>query len=58
MIDNLVALLPAYRHTPLLQEAARLDAAIEFAFKTPDELALARIPDVQGLGGSAARFNR
>ncbi|MGY4829104.1 DUF2254 domain-containing protein [Sphaerotilaceae bacterium SBD11-9] len=55
MIDNLVALLPPYRHPPLLQELARLDAAIESAYKTPDELALARIADVQGLGGAAAR---
>ena len=58
MIDNLLALLPSYRHAPLLQEKARLDAAIEAAFKMPDELALARIPDVQGLGGSAARVHR
>ncbi len=55
MIDNLLALLPAYRHAPLLQEKQRLDAAIEAIFTRPDELALARTPDVQGLGGSAAR---
>jgi uncharacterized membrane protein len=55
MIDNLLTLLPAYRHTPLLQERQRLDAALEVVFTRPDELALARTPDVQGLGGSAAR---
>jgi uncharacterized membrane protein len=55
MLDNLLALLPPYRHPPLLQEVARLDAAIESAFKLPDELALARVPDVQGLGGCAPR---
>jgi uncharacterized membrane protein len=58
MIDNLLALLPAYRHAPLLQEKQRLDAAVEAAFTQPDELALARTPDVQGLGGSAARSHR
>jgi uncharacterized membrane protein len=58
MIDNLLALLPAYRHAPLLQERQRLDAALEVAFPRPDELALARTPDVQGLGGSAARSHR
>ncbi|MET0152379.1 MAG: DUF2254 domain-containing protein [Candidatus Binatia bacterium] len=58
MIDNLLALLPAYRHAPLLQEKQRLDAAVEAAFTRPDELALARTPDVQGLGGSAARSHR
>ncbi len=58
MIDNLLALLPAYRHAPLLQEKQRLDAALEAVFTRPDELALARTPDVQGLGGSAARSHR
>ena len=58
MIDNLLALLPAYRHVPLVQEKQRLDAAIEAAFTRPDELALARTPDVQGLGGSTARSHR
>ncbi len=58
MIDNLLALLPAYRHAPLLQEKQRLDAALEAVFTRPDELALARTPDVQGLGGSAARSDR
>jgi uncharacterized membrane protein len=58
MIDNLLVLLPAYRHAPLLQEKQRLDAALEASFTRPDELALARMPDVQGLGGSAARSHR
>ena len=56
MIENLLALLPAYRHAPLADERARLDVAIASAFKMPDELALARIPDVQGLGGSSVRI--
>jgi uncharacterized membrane protein len=58
MIDNLLALLPAYRHAPLLQEKQRLDAALEASFTRPDELALARMPDMQGLGGSTARTHR
>ena len=58
MIDNLLELLPVHRHAPLVQEMQRLDAAVEAAFTRPDELALARTPDVQGLGGSTARSHR
>ena len=53
MLDNLVASLPPHRHTALEQEGRRLAASIEALYRLPDDLALARIPDSQGLGGSS-----
>ena len=50
MIDQLVATLPAHRHQALEREAVRLTKTIEVAYRLPDDLALARIADVQGLG--------
>jgi uncharacterized membrane protein len=55
MLDNLVASLPAHRHPALAQERDRLDRIIGAAYALPDDLALARIADSQGLGGSAGR---
>jgi hypothetical protein len=37
----------------LTQQLALLDREIEWQFRHPEELALARIPDTQGLGGHA-----
>jgi uncharacterized membrane protein len=51
MIENLVNTLPAHRHASLHQELALLDRAIAGHFATDEDLALARIPDSQGLGG-------
>lgn len=51
MIENLVQTLPTHRHAALLQQLALLDREIEKNFKYPEELALARIADAQGLGG-------
>jgi uncharacterized membrane protein len=53
MIDNLVASLPKHRHAALEAERARLDRALESLYALPEDLALARIPDSQGLGGSS-----
>ena len=53
MLDNLVASLPVHRHAALLAERQRLDAMLERVYSHPDDLALARIPDSQGLGGSS-----
>jgi uncharacterized membrane protein len=55
MLDNLVASLPAHRHQALLEERERLDIALEPHYPIPADLALARIPDSQGLGGSSQR---
>lgn len=55
MILNLVQTLPAHRHAALLQQLALLDREIDRNFRYPEELALARIADVQGLGGHSGR---
>jgi uncharacterized membrane protein len=55
MLDNLLATLPAHRHPPLEQEARRLALELERLYPQPDDLALARVPDSQGLGGSGGR---
>jgi uncharacterized membrane protein len=54
MLENLVASLPAHRHAELNEERRRLDLTIEPLYRLPEDLALARIPDVQGMGGSSA----
>ena len=51
MIDNLVETLPAHRHAALLQQLSLLDREIEKNFVYPEDLALARLADTQGLGG-------
>jgi uncharacterized membrane protein len=51
MIENLLRTLPGHRHASLQQQLSLLDREIEAKFKYPEELALARISDSQGLGG-------
>jgi uncharacterized membrane protein len=51
MLDNLIASLPAHRHEALHRERQRLERTIESLYALPEDLALARIPDSQGLGG-------
>lgn len=53
-IENLIQSLPEHRHDALRAELALLDRAITSKHPFPEDLALARIPDSQGLGGSAA----
>jgi uncharacterized membrane protein len=53
MLDNLITSLPPHRHQALEDERRRLDLALGPLYALPDDLALARIPDSQGLGGSA-----
>ncbi len=55
MLENLMATLPARRHAALEAERRRLDLAIASAYSIPDDLALASIPDSQGLGGAPSR---
>jgi uncharacterized membrane protein len=55
MIENLMQTLPDYRHTALLQELSLLDREIVRNFTYPEELALARIGDTQGLGGHSGK---
>ncbi len=53
MIEDLVRTLPEYRHAALQRELALLDRAVQKVYLHPEDLALARVPDSQGLGGSA-----
>jgi uncharacterized membrane protein len=52
MITNLANTLPAVRHAALQEELSLLDRMLEKLYALPEDLALARIPDSQGLGGS------
>jgi uncharacterized membrane protein len=52
MIINLANTLPTERHAALRQEFDLLDRMLEKLYVLPEDLALARIPDSQGLGGS------
>jgi uncharacterized membrane protein len=58
MLDNLLATLPAHRHPPLEQAARRLALDLERLYPRADDLALARVPDSQGLGGSTGAAPR
>jgi uncharacterized membrane protein len=51
MIVNLMQTLPRHRHPALQQELGLLDREIERHFSFPEDLALAHVPDSQGLGG-------
>ena len=53
MIVNLIDTLPAQRHSALRKELELLDRTIEKLYVLPEDLQLARIPDLQGLGGSS-----
>ena len=53
MFDDLTASLPAYRHHALDQESRGLTQMLESLYAVPEDLALARLPDLQGLGGSS-----
>lgn len=55
MIMNLANTLPAERHPALRQEFDLLDRMVEKFYALPEDLALARTPDTQGLGGSTDR---
>ena len=52
MIENLIRTLPEDRHAALQAQLALLDHAIEGIYSLPEELALARATDSQGLGGT------
>ena len=53
MILNLTDTLPAQRHSALRKELELLDRTIEKLYVLPEDLRLASIPDLQGLGGSS-----
>ena len=55
MIQNLLTTLPEHRHPALEQEMSLLEREIERNFTYPEELALARVADSQGLGGHSGK---
>jgi uncharacterized membrane protein len=55
MIKNLLQTLPAHRHPALHQELSLLERESERNFTYPEELALARVADTQGLGGHSGK---
>jgi uncharacterized membrane protein len=56
MLTDLLELLATERRPPLEEELRLLDRAVESHFPLAEDLALARVADVQGLGGSARRL--
>jgi uncharacterized membrane protein len=57
MFDNLIATLPAHRHEALAEERRRLERMLDALYPIPEDLALARVGDSQGLGGSSSRVS-
>ena len=53
MTENLIHTLPEHRHPALRRELGLLDRAIGTLYAFPEDVALARIPDTQGLGGAS-----
>jgi hypothetical protein len=51
MLENLMQTLPQHRHHELIQQLDLLDRTVEEHFSFSEDLAVARIPDSQGLGG-------
>ena len=56
MIENLKETLPSHRHDELQRQLTLLDSEAKRLFRYPDELALARIADSQGLGGHSSKY--
>ncbi|HEY7185644.1 MAG TPA: DUF2254 family protein, partial [Vicinamibacterales bacterium] len=52
MIESVSEALPASRVTALRREWELLDRSVQQLYACPEDLALARIPDPQGLGGA------
>jgi len=57
MIENLIQTLPDHRQPALQQQLSLLDREVTRFFQYPEELALARMGDSQGLGGRSSRPN-
>jgi uncharacterized membrane protein len=54
MIENLMQTLPKHRHPALQEELELLDRALDREHLFPEDLALSRISDSQGMGGASA----
>jgi len=53
MILNLLETLPEWRHPALQRELELLDQSIDRLYPPGEDRAMARVPDMQGLGGSS-----
>jgi uncharacterized membrane protein len=58
MIENLMKTLPPERHGALRRELILLDATIMREHMFEEDIALARVPDTQGLGGASEASSR
>jgi len=54
MLQNLIRTLPVQRHAALREQLDLLDRTLPDYYRLPEDLALARIPDSQGLGGASS----
>jgi uncharacterized membrane protein len=54
MLESVMHTLPPHRHAALRQQLELLDRTIDASYTFPEDRAIARIPDTQGLGGSAS----
>jgi hypothetical protein len=52
MLENLIQTLPPHRHAELRRQLELLDRTIEGDYSFPEDIAIARTPDSQGLGGT------
>jgi len=52
MLENLMQTLPAHRHAELRRQLELLERTIDGHYEFPEDQALARIADPQGLGGA------
>jgi len=52
MMEMLILSLPEHRHPALKEEFVLLDRTLEKHYVFPEDLALARVPDAQGIGSS------
>jgi hypothetical protein len=52
LLENLMQSLPPHRHAELRLQLALLDRSVVERYRFPEDLALARIADSQGLGGA------
>jgi uncharacterized membrane protein len=58
MIENLIETLPTARQSVLQVQLGLLDRRLEKLYEFPEDAALARQPDLQGLGGAGGRARR
>lgn len=52
MLENLMQTLPPHRHAELRLQLDLLDRVVDAQYAFPEDRAIARIPDSQGLGGA------